>query len=298
MEIFVPKIKLLVLFAMRYYSVFVLVCTFLVSCNSAISGDVELSPFCTEIVESYCNCYPRVYVKEPAEIYLSVSFDKEYCYLNIWGDNSTIDKEYPFSLRNYLGRTSVCNKPVFVGGPVKSIFYKATRHRASPIKGEVCEYDPFEWRIAIRKCDTTYCLMKSNSNSPFVNVSIIDSIALKYFKPSIMTGDEIYPNYDLDIVATPPFSYEERVNLIADRYSFIEVLPNNKSIVVDLIIDKNGNASLYNIEKKSGIKHFDQEALRMAKDICEYKFRPAQIRGENVNTIYVLCFHEKGLVFL
>ena len=282
---------------MRCSSVLVLFCSCIVSCHSAITGEVELSSFSTEIVESYYNCYPRIYMEEPDEIYFRVSLDKEYYYLDVWGD-AISDREYPFTLRHYLGKTIVCNKPIFVGGPVKSIFYKAARHRASPIKGILCEYDPFVWRIAIRKCDTTYCLMKSNSNSPYVNVNIIDSIALKYFEPSIMTGDEIYPNYDLDKVAAPPFSYEERMKLIEDRYSFTSVLPKNKSISIDLIIDKNGNASFYKIEEKSGIKCFDQEALRMANEICEYQFRPAQIRGENVNTIYNLYFCGKGLMFL
>ena len=272
---------------------------FLLSCCSPSKVEVELSPFAEDIIASYCENYSKAFLfKNPDEIYLQLSEDSEYYYLSIWGDEVHNANQYPFTLRKYVGKAFVADKPVYVSGSLNSIFYKAQRHRPTPIKGDICEYDPLEWTVTIRKCDTTYCLMKSRSSYPAISVQVVDSVALKYFKPSIMTGDEIYSNQDLDVVAYPFISYEERQELIESKYRFKEQLPLNKVIIIDLVVDKNGNASFYKVTKKSGRKHFDEEALRMAKDICKYQFHPAIIRGQNVNTFYSLTFYDKGLMFL
>lgn len=287
---------------MRYYPLFVLIGSLLLSSCSIKEGDVKLSPFSRDFIESYIDNYPKYYVPNLDELYMYVSQDKDYYYMSVWGDETPkrpiFNSWYPFTLSRYLGKVFVGGKPVYVGGPLKSIFYKARYHRASPIQGEPCEYDPIEWHITIRKTDTTYCCMKSSTSNPYSSISVIDSIALKYYKPSIMTGDEVYPPRDLDKVARPTFSYEESQELINTRYSFKERLPLDKCITIGLLVDKKGNASLYKVEEKSGIKRFDKEALRMAKEICNYPFRPAQIRGQDVNTIYYLCFCDKGLMNL
>lgn len=287
---------------MRYYPLLILIGSLLLFSCSSIEGDVELSPFTQNIIESYIDNYPKYYLSNLDEMYMYVSQDKDYYYMSLWGDETPrepiFNSLYPFTLRRYLGKVLVGNKPVFVGGPLKSIFYKAQYHRASPIQGEPCEYDPFEWHITIRKNDTTYCGMKSNTSSPFFSVSTIDSIALKYYKPSIMSEDEVYPPRDIEIVARPTFSFEESQELINTKYSFKDRLPLDKIITISLLVDKNGTASIYKVEDKSGIKRFDKEALRMAKEICDYPFRPAQIRGQNVNAIYYLCFCDKGLMNL
>ena len=276
-----------------------IICSFIISACSNNKECVEVSRFCEDLIGAYCDSYRNVFKEEPSELYMVAATDKEYQYLDLWGDNREKGDIYPFCLKNYLGRVVVNHRPVLVCGPGSTIFYHGKMHRASPINGRVVEYDPLMWHIVIRKRDTTYCLMKSRSNYPAVNVNIVDSIALSYFSPSIMTGSEVYENSELDVCARPAsFSYEESLILLKTKYRFTDRLPKNKEIWIDLLIDKEGHASIFHIDQKSRIKCFDNEAMRMASDICNYQFRPAQIRGQNVNTLYHLWFVDEGLRYL
>lgn len=269
----------------------------LLSGCSMAEGDVVLTPFSQAVIQSYSRNYCQLYMKDPDVLFINVYDDQEYSYLYVWGDQKADKEEYPFTIDHYLGYTRVNKRPIFVSGPLHSFFYKAKRYQTSPFNGYPCEYDPFEWRIAIRKNDTTYCLMKSNSNSPYVKNEVVDSVALKFYGPSIMTGEEVYTDSDLSPfgVAHPTLSYEERQQLIKTKYCFDDPLPLNKRIIINLLVDKNGYASIHDVEEKSGIKRFDKEAIRMSNEICGYRFTPAQIRNQNVNSIYSLYFCNKGL---
>lgn len=301
MEGCIPFVKLLKMVPMLYNHNWLLfvVMLLLSGCSMANEG-VVLTPFSQAVIQSYSNHYCQVYMKDPEILFISVHDDKEYSYLIVWGEQDADREEFPFTFKHYLGRTLVNKRPVFVSGPRRSFFYKARRHHSFPFKGILCEYDPYEWRIAIRKNDTTYCQMKSNNNSLDFDDEIVDSVALMFYEPSIMTGDEVYTNSDLSPfgVAHPSLSYEERQQLIITKYRFDDPMPLNKSIIINLFVDKNGYASIHDVEKKSGIKRFDKEALRMSKEICDYHFNPAQIRNHNVNSIYSLYFCDKGLFSL
>ena len=240
--------------------------------------------------------YRTIFNRYPEVLFVHVNNDKDYSYMIVWGDDKGDGVNYHFEFKRYCGYITIGNCIVHFSGPLTNIFYKARCHYISPFKSDICEYDPLEWRIVVNKSDSTYCYMKSKSNYPCVDVSTIDSIAYHYYRPTALTGNEIYLNSDLDeIGGHPDISYEECETLTNNKYCFREQLPSNKSITIDILVDKNGNASIYKFSEKSGIKLFDNDALEMAQDICKYRFKPARIRGQDVNSIRSLSFYGKGL---
>ncbi|MPN26169.1 hypothetical protein SDC9_173593 [bioreactor metagenome] len=67
-------------------------------------------------------------------------------------------------------------------------------------------------------------------------------------------------------------------------------------VVVSILIDKNGKATLNNISKSSNDTEIDNEALRVAKIICQYEFVPASHRGEKVNALFPVVFLRNDIV--
>lgn len=264
----------------------------MMSCCLQTENDVVLSPFCQALIESYSDQYYSFYQKEPGALFLDIKERGEYFYLYVWGDESNNPRDYPFVFHKYLGTASVDNKPVFVNGPKSSLFYSASGYHHWSGKEDLCEYDPIEWKVAIRKSDTTYCLMKSGINTPSINVSILDSVALCYFDQSSMTGEEIYQGGELDDF--PKIASEVPLEQLKSRFCFKEPLPQGKHITINILVDKTGRATILEFEERSGTKSYDEEAMKIARDICNYTFVPARIRGEYVNAIYSLCFWDTG----
>lgn len=66
--------------------------------------------------------------------------------------------------------------------------------------------------------------------------------------------------------------------------------------MVDIVIDKNGKATLKGIAKSSNDTEIDNEALRVAKIVCQYSFVPASHRGEKANAIFPVMFLRSDIV--
>ena len=127
------------------------------------------------------------------------------------------------------------------------------------------------------------------------DISIIKNIVEKYFSVSEVNtevdSNEIYQWYEVE--ESPKFSLvEDSLRHIIDRNLKIKQRENftKVPIVVNIIVDKEGNATLNEVIKSSNNEELDNEALRVIEIICQYKFVPAFHRGQNVNATYSVIF--------
>jgi len=66
-------------------------------------------------------------------------------------------------------------------------------------------------------------------------------------------------------------------------------------IVVNVIVDKKGKATLDGIVKSSNDTELNNKAIRVARIICQYDFIPASHRGETVKAAYPIVFLKRDI---
>ena len=263
--------------------------TWFISCSG--SRDIVLTDFTKELISIYLNDSEHIQAqKRKEEIILISTTDSLYYTLLIFSNNS---KSYKYETFDFVGRTIYMGHSIKAFGDKIPIFYSGNnfvKQKRQDIPN-MKEYDPSVWQVSFYK-DSSFCKMRTYKTTPSENIADIENLAKKYFKISRPSTNEIYQLYEVETEPQFILGNDSLRQIITSNFKRVKRAPMQGKIpvVVDVLIDKHGIAKLIGIRKSSGDTVIDEEALKVAKIICQYKFIPATHRGETVETIFPIMF--------
>lgn len=263
--------------------------TWFISCSG--NRDIVLTDFTKELISIYLNDSEHIQVqKRKDEIILISTTDSLYYTLLIFSNNS---KSYKYETFDFVGRTIYMGHSIKAFGDKIPIFYSGNnfvKQKRQDIPN-MKEYDPSVWQVSFYK-DSSFCKMRTYKTTPSENIADIENLAKKYFKISRPSTNEIYQLYEVETEPQFILGNDSLRQIITSNFKRVKRAPMQGKIpvVVDVLIDKHGIAKLIGIRKSSGDTVIDEEALKVAKIICQYKFIPATHRGETVETIFPIMF--------
>ena len=256
--------------------------TWFISCSG--NRDIVLTDFTKELISIYLNDSEHIQAqKRKDEIILISTTDSLYY-------NS---KSYKYETFDFVGRTIYMGHSIKAFGDKIPIFYSGNnfvKQKRQDIPN-MKEYDPSVWQVSFYK-DSSFCKMRTYKTTPSENIADIENLAKKYFKISRPSTNEIYQLYEVETEPQFILGNDSLRQIITSNFKRVKRAPMQGKIpvVVDVLIDKHGIAKLIGIRKSSGDTVIDEEALKVAKIICQYKFIPATHRGETVETIFPIMF--------
>ena len=263
--------------------------TWFISCSG--NRDIVLTDFTKELISIYLNDSEHIQAqKRKDEIILISTTDSLYYTLLIFSNNS---KPYKYETFDFVGRTIYMGHSIKAFGDKIPIFYSGNnfvKQKRQDIPN-MKEYDPSVWQVSFYK-DSSFCKMRTYKTTPSENIADIENLAKKYFKISRPSTNEIYQLYEVETEPQFILGNDSLRQIITSNFKRVKRAPMQGKIpvVVDVLIDKHGIAKLIGIRKSSGDTVIDEEALKVAKIICQYKFIPATHRGETVETIFPIMF--------
>ena len=263
--------------------------TWFISCSG--NRDIVLTDFTKELISIYLNDSEHIQAqKRKDEIILISTTDSLYYTLLIFSNNS---KSYKYETFDFVGRTIYMGHSIKAFGDKIPIFYSGNnfvKQKRQDIPN-MKEYDPSVWQVSFYK-DSSFCKMRTYKTTPSENIADIENLAKKYFKISRPSTNEIYQFYEVETEPQFILGNDSLRQIITSNFKRVKRAPMQGKIpvVVDVLIDKHGIAKLIGIRKSSGDTVIDEEALKVAKIICQYKFIPATHRGETVETIFPIMF--------
>lgn len=263
--------------------------TWFISCSG--NRDIVLTDFTKELISIYLNDSEHIQAqKRKDEIILISTTDSLYYTLLIFSNNS---KSYKYETFDFVGRTIYMGHSIKAFGDKIPIFYSGNnfvKQKRQDIPN-MKEYDPSVWQVSFYK-DSSFCKMRTYKTTPSENIADIENLAKKYFKISRPSTNEIYQLYEVETEPQFILGNASLRQIITSNFKRVKRAPMQGKIpvVVDVLIDKHGIAKLIGIRKSSGDTVIDEEALKVAKIICQYKFIPATHRGETVETIFPIMF--------
>lgn len=263
--------------------------TWFISCSG--NRDIVLTDFTKELISIYLNDSEHIQAqKRKDEIILISTTDSLYYTLLIFSNNS---KSYKYETFDFVGRTIYMGHSIKAFGDKIPIFYSGNnfvKQKRQDIPN-MKEYDPSVWQVSFYK-DSSFCKMRTYKTTPSENIADIENLAKKYFKISRPSTNEIYQLYEVETEPQFILGNDSLRQIITSNFKRVKRAPMQGKIpvVVDVLIDKHGIAKLIGIRKSSGDTVIDEEALKVAKIICQYKFIPATHRGETIETIFPIMF--------
>lgn len=263
--------------------------TWFISCSG--NRDIVLTDFTKELISIYLNDSEHIQAqKRKDEIILISTTDSLYYTLLIFSNNS---KSYKYETFDFVGRTIYMGHSIKAFGDKIPIFYSGNnfvKQKRQDIPN-MKEYDPSVWQVSFYKY-SSFCKMRTYKTTPSENIADIENLAKKYFKISRPSTNEIYQLYEVETEPQFILGNDSLRQIITSNFKRVKRAPMQGKIpvVVDVLIDKHGIAKLIGIRKSSGDTVIDEEALKVAKIICQYKFIPATHRGETVETIFPIMF--------
>lgn len=263
--------------------------TWFISCSG--NRDIVLTDFTKELISIYLNDSEHIQAqKRKDEIILISTTDSLYYTLLIFSNNS---KSYKYETFDFVGRTIYMGHSIKAFGDKIPIFYSGNnfvKQKRQDIPN-MKEYDPSVWQVSFYK-DSSFCKIRTYKTTPSENIADIENLAKKYFKISRPSTNEIYQLYEVETEPQFILGNDSLRQIITSNFKRVKRAPMQGKIpvVVDVLIDKHGIAKLIGIRKSSGDTVIDEEALKVAKIICQYKFIPATHRGETVETIFPIMF--------
>ena len=263
--------------------------TWFISCSG--NRDIVLTDFTKELISIYLNDSEHIQAqKRKDEIILISTTDSLYYTLLIFSNNS---KSYKYETFDFVGRTIYMGHSIKAFGDKIPIFYSGNnfvKQKRQDIPN-MKEYDPSVWQVSFYK-DSSFCKMRTYKTTPSENIADIENLAKKYFKISRPSTNEIYQLYEVETEPQFILGNDSLRQIITSNFKRVKRAPMQGKIpvVVDVLIDKHGIAKLIGIRKSSGDTVIDEEALKVAEIICQYKFIPATHRGETVETIFPIMF--------
>jgi hemerythrin superfamily protein len=262
------------------------------------NNNVVLTDFTKKLISLYINDVENLDARNRKDEIIIISVtDTLYYYLSVFANNS---KEYQFCSEDFVGQTLYSGYLIRVFGDESTIFYsvKEMIKAQKRCKDNFTEYDPNVWQICFYK-NKSFCKMKTHKVTADEYITAIQSLVEKYFGTSNVDSDSnnIYKSNEIEIA--PKFSLGENSlrHLISSNFKIKRDNVQSKiPVVVDIVIDRNGKATLKGIIKSSNDTEIDNEALRVAEIVCQYEFVPASHRGEKVSAVFPVLFLRNDIV--
>lgn len=204
-------------------------------------------------------------------------------YLSSWSDSS-----------HYYLNVQFCEDNSGSSGGNGRISVKYLTSERNPFfKANKCASDPDEDDLkSIQIClnkDKTFCPMFSYYITPSEDISpLYELVKSQKIKINVSESDlnYIYPAY---LVETPPMFKSGLDSLHTIIRNNIKTTSEvHRQVLVNLIVDQNGNATIDGIEKGSGDISTDTRALSIAEIVAKEAFVPAEHRGIAVKSYYTL----------
>lgn len=262
-----------------------------VSCQAKKgNNNVMLTDFTKELISLYINDAQNLNAKNKKdEIIVTFIADTSYYYLSVFANNR---KEYKFCREDFIGQTMYLGHLVRIFGDENSMFYSVNEKikKQERCKDNYAIYDPNVWQVCFYK-DNSFNKMRTYKTILSEDISDIQSLAEKYFTVSQTIGNEVYQSYEVE--NEPKFVLGEVAlrQLISSNFKIHKEGSFGKvPLVVNIIVDEKGKATLEKIVKSSNDTDLDNEAIRVTKIICQNDFIPASHRGETVKAIYPIVF--------
>lgn len=261
-------------------------------------NNVELTDFTKDLISLYINDALNIDAKNRKDaIIVTAVADTSYYYLSVFANNC---KEYKFCREDFIGQTVYLGHLVRIFGDESSMFYSVNEKikKQERCKDNYTIYDPNVWQICFYK-NKSFNKMRTYKTTLSKDISTIQSLAEKFFGASNVpvANNEIYQIAEVEIAPEFTLGEDSLRHIINSNFA---VKRNNVQgkvpVVVNILIDKNGKATLNNISKSSNDTEIDNEALRVAKIICQYEFVPASHRGEKVNALFPVVFLRNDIV--
>ena len=238
-----------------------------------------LRPVCYDRMTPFTKAVMMLLVKGGNEqktisgnVFLSSWSDSSHYYLNVQfceensgssGGNGRISVKYLTSERNP--------------------FFKATKCTSGPDEDDLRFI-----QICLNK-DKTFCPMFSYYITPSEDISpLYELVKSQKIKTNVSDSDlnYIYPAY---LVETPSMFKSGLDSLQTIIQKNIKTTSKvHRRVLVNLIVDQNGNATIAGIEKSSGDISTDTRALSIAEMVAKEDFVPAVHRGVVVRSYYTL----------
>ncbi len=275
-------------------------CYFMACQTEKKSNNVVLTDFTKELIVQYINNVENLNAKRRKDEIIIISVaDTSYYFLSVFANNS---KEYKYCREDFIGQTLWSGHLIRVFGNENSMFY-SIRDKMKVQKQcneNYAEYNPNVWQICFYK-DKSFCKMKTYKTTVNEDISAIQRLAEKHFGVSeaVKGGyeNEVFQSHEVE--NSPQFLLGENIlrQIISSNFKMKKDNVQGKiPIIIAIIVDRNGKANLKGIIKSSNDIELDNEALRVAKIVCQYEFTPALHRGEKVNAIFPIMFLQSDIV--
>ena len=286
---------------MKLIILFIIFVSFL-SCKKDVNN-IELTAFTKEFISMYIS--DMEFSKDIAEadeiIIISHSDSCSYS-LEIFYNNS---KAYSYNQDDFVGQTKYDRFKIRLFGNETSFFFKVKERalRSIEVRGgkksisDIVLFDPLPWHFYLNR-DTSFCEMRTYKVLLVNDISDIQKLSKKYFSISDSVSDVIYDESDVEKSPMTDDKLEEIKKMIRSNFNLPSKIINDEIYTyIEILINKEGKASIVRIPKSSGDKEFDVECLRVAKIVCEDKFNPAIFRGKKVSSIISIRFDKKLIDF-
>lgn len=278
----------------RMVNIIFLICCFM-SCQ-AKKENVSLTGFTKELISMYINDLDNLEAKNRNDEIIIISIaDTLHYYLSVFSNDS---KSYTFCREDFIGQTVYLGHLVRIFGDESSMFYSVNEkiEKQERCKDNYTEYDPNVWQICFYK-DKSFNKMRTYKTTLSEDISNIQNLAEKYFTVSQTIGNEVYQSYEVENEPKFVLGEDSLRQIISSNFKIHKEGSFGKvPLVVNIIVDKKGKATLERIVKSSNDIELDNEAIRVTKIICQYDFIPASHRGETVKTVYPVVFLKNDIV--
>jgi hypothetical protein len=275
----------------RMYLFILLIISFISCQSNNRSSNILLSNFTKELISLYLNdsLNSNANIEKDDVIITSIT-DSSHIFISIFTNNS---KLYDYCRDDFIGQTTYLGHLIRIFGEDNNIFFTVTKR--SPNKQQCndnfMEIDPDIWQVCLYK-DKSFCKLRTYRFTVKDDISAIQSLAEKYFfkSDSYDNSDELFKNHEVEISPRFLLGEDSLFSLVSSNFKVKRKVNKKVPVVVDLIVDKEGKATLKGISMSSVDNDINNEALRVADIICQYEFIPALHRGEKVNAIFPVIF--------
>jgi len=282
----------------KMFSVIFMIYSFMSCQAKKENSNIVLTDFTKELISLYSNDVENINAKNRKDEIIIISIDDTlYYYLSVFSNNS---KSYNFCREDFVGQTSYSGHLIRVFGNENSNFYsvKEKIKMQKRCNDNFTEYDPSVWQICFYK-DLSFCKMKTYKVTVYEDIVEIQNLAEKYFGTSTLSleNNEIYQSTEVETAPKFILGEDSLRHLVSSNFGIKrDDIQGKIPVVVALVIDKNGKATLKGVIKSSNDTEIDSEALRVAEIVCQYDFVPASHRGEKVNAIFPVVILKNDIV--
>ena len=263
------------------------------------NDNVNLSDFTQEVITLYLDDSLNIGPKNRNDdIILISSTDSSHFYLTLFSHENN---HFCHSQDDYVGTCHYLGHKVKVFGQDSSMFYSLKNRVLSKTKrydsSFICEYDPIVWCVSFYR-DTSFDKMRTHKSTVEEEIFDIQTIAKKFYKISKVVDTSVFRFSEVEDMAEIAIGKDSLYKVIKTNFNKGLIRSDNdfsRPIIVELLIDKDGKASVCGFAEKSANNQLNDEAMRVANIISEYDFKPGYHRGQAVKTIYQVLFLKNSL---